>query len=243
MTNKKSLAVTGEGLSRECRDRLCELGFEVVVLPPYERLGRGVDSHADLMLFPVDDKIFIYRELSERLPELMGKLRCRGYKIVELDAVPSEKYPQDIATNCLKVGKYLFCKKKYTADRILDCANETGYTVVNTNQGYARCCACPVGDGGMLTADPSILKSARSVSLKTLPITEGYVRLEGFSHGFIGGACGILDGTLYLAGDLNTHPDGERIESFCRDMGVSVLSLSQEPLTDVGSIFFFKDLQ
>ena len=56
MTNKKSLAVTGEGLSRECRDRLCELGFEVT------------DSKANF-IFAKSDKIGgkeLYLKLKER---------------------------------------------------------------------------------------------------------------------------------------------------------------------------------
>ena len=59
-------------------------------------------------------------------------------------------------------------------------------------------------------------------------------------YGFIGGACGYCDGSLYFSGDLRHHPDGDRIESFCKGLGVDAVSLSDEPLKDVGSIFFFK---
>lgn len=239
MNSDKILAVAGEGLSQKCRERLSELGFEVVILPPYGRLGRGVREHADLMLFPIDRNIFIYRELTETLPLLVSKLRQRGYEITEVDMIPEEKYPRDIALNCLKVGKYIFCKQKNASAEILRYAEAGGYEVVNVNQGYARCTACPVGEGGIISADPSILTAAKCVGLKTLPITVGGVELEGFDHGFIGGACGLFDNTLYFAGELSAHPDGELIKSFCAELGVDTVFLSQESLTDVGSIFFF----
>ena len=231
----KILAVAGESLSQKCRERLAQLGFEVVILPSYERLGRGVDTHADMMLFALDNRIFTYKGLGERLREL-----GREYEIAEIAYEPSEKYPDDIALNCLKVGKYIFCKRKHTAKEVLEYAEKGGYTVVNINQGYARCSACPVGDMGLISADPSMLAGASVVGIDRLPINAGSVSLDGFDYGFIGGACGYCDGSLYFSGDLRAHPDGDRIESFCKGLGVDAVSLSDEPLKDVGSIFFFK---
>ena len=237
--NYKNLAVAGEGLSQKCREGLARLGFEVIILPSYGRLGRGIAAHADLMLLPLDDKIFIYRELSESLPSFTGMLRRRGYGIIEVDTLPSEKYPQDIALNCLRVGEYIFCKQKHTAKEVLEYVRESGYTLLNVNQGYTRCCACPVGDRGLVSADPSILAAAIGAGVETLAVDAGHVVLDGYDYGFIGGACGAFNGSLYFAGDLSSHPDCERIESFCAALGIEAVSLSDEPLKDVGSIFFF----
>ena len=217
------------------------MGFEVAILHRYVRLGAGVDTHADLMFFPIDRKIFIYSEVAKAEPSLVADLCQRGYDIVEVDIPPSKSYPYDIPLNCLQVGQYIFCKKKHTSRSVIKYAEKNGYTVVNTNQGYARCAACPVGDSGIISADPSMLKATCSAHLDTLSISEGYVRLEGFDHGFIGGACGVYENTLYFAGDIGTHPDCESIKAFCRERGLELVSLSDEPLCDVGSIFFFDD--
>ena len=242
MRVEKILAVAGENLSQKCRNRLEELGFEVELLPAYKRLGKGVDTHADLMVFPLEDRIFTYRELSESLCDLTDKLRGRGYTVEMTDKIPSEKYPRDIALNFLQIGKYIFCNRKYASQEVLSYAESRGYTVVNVNQGYARCTACPVSDSGVISADPSMLSAADNKGIKNLSISVGSVVLEGFDYGFIGGSCGAFGNSLYFAGDLCAHPDGERIESFCGSVGVKAVSLSDEPLTDVGSIFFFRTL-
>ena len=236
---KRPLSVVGQGISEKCRESLCRMGFDVVILPPYDRLGAGVDTHADLMIFPIDGKAFIYSEVAKNLPELANDLHLRGYETVEVDRPPANCYPYDIPLNCLQVGRYIFCKKKYTSPSVIEYAEENGYAVVNTNQGYARCTACPIGNMGIISADPSMLKAADSARLDILSICEGYVRLEGYDHGFIGGACGVYENTLYFAGDISRHPDYESIADFCRERGVEVVSLSDEPLCDVGSIFFF----
>ena len=239
MSRENPLIIAGESLSPKCREGLRALGFDIEILPPYKRLGRGVDTHADLMIFPLEDRIFTYRELLEDMSALMDKLRHRGYTVVGIDKPPSERYPGDIALNLLTVGRYVFCNRKYASAEVLSYAESRGYTVVNVNQGYARCTACPVGDSGLISADPSMLSAAYNNGIKTLSVSVGSVKLEGYDYGFIGGACGAFGDSLYFAGDLYAHPNCEEIESFCTSLGVKAVSLSDEPLTDVGSIFFF----
>ena len=242
MANKKILAVAGQGLSEKCRTRLTDLGFEVVILPPYSRLGEGVNTHADLMLFPLDGKIFIYRELIDRLGALDSALSQRGYEIMAVDTPPSEKYPSDIGLNCLKIGKNIFCRKKSVAREVLEYAESNGYNVINTNQGYARCTAAPLSDKGIITADASMLKVASECGLEALAVSVGSVALKGFEYGFIGGACGAYGDSIYFSGDIYSHPNGKDIVDFCHRHGTSVVSLSEEPLSDVGSLFFFDSI-
>lgn len=242
MVNKRPLAVAGQGLSEKCRTRLTDLGFEVVILPPYSRLGRGVDTHADLMLFPLDGKIFIYRELIDLLPTLISELTQRGYEIMAVDTPPSEKYPSDIGLNCLKIGKNIFCRKKNVAREVLEYAESNGYNVKNTNQGYARCTAAPLSDKGIISADVSMLKVASECGLAALSVSVGTVALDGFEYGFIGGACGAYGDSLYFSGDIYSHPDGKDVVDFCHRHSTSVVSLSDEPLSDVGSLFFFDSI-
>ncbi len=239
MNLQKPLAVAGSDLPKECEDQLLALGYDVIVLPSYHRLGKGVDTHADLMLFPIDDRVFIYKELIEITPQLCGELKNRGYTVVPVENSPRPDYPKDIALNCLKVGKYIICKKKNIAPEIEEYANKRGYITVNTNQGYARCTACPIGDGAIITADPSIIKAASSCGLETLTISEGNVTLRCHNHGFIGGACGTDRNKIFFTGSLSAHPDGEKIETFCLSHALRPISLSTHPLTDIGSIFFF----
>ena len=239
MSVNKKLAVVGCDISEKCARRLSELGFELFVLPPCKSLGKGVDTHADLMLFPIGNSVFIYEDIINTSEGLYECLTSRGYDIKTMSGAPSAEYPFDIGANCLCIGRYIFSKTKYTAREIREYAEKTGYSLVNVNQGYARCTACPVGESAVITADPSIAKSALSQGIELLRISEGGVSLRGFDHGFIGGACGAFEDKLFFAGDILKHPNGDEIVAFCKAHGIEPHSLSDEPLRDIGSIFFF----
>ena len=93
----------------------------------------------------------------------------------------------------------------------------------------------------MITADPSIYSAALNAGLDALFINnpDGAIRLDGYSCGFIGGASGVCKNTVYFSGDISLHPNGKAIRDFCQKHKKAVLSLSKEPLCDIGSILFF----
>lgn len=63
------------------------------------------------------------------------------------------------------------------------------------------------------------------------------ISLRGVSHGFIGGATGLLSPQiLAVNGDIRCHRNSEEIECFCEKYGVRVLSLKPGIIEDVGSI-------
>ena len=240
MKKRNILAVFGGILSQKCRDKLTELGFELLPLQPLSTLSPPMNAHADLSLFILDKKVFGVKELFESDPILTDKLLERGYEICVTDESVLSPYPKDIPLNCLNVGKLLFSKKAYTAKKLTDEAKKQGYELINVNQGYARCTACPVSDKGIITADCSIAKAAAAAGIDVLRISPAHVRLEGYEYGFIGGASGVFENTVFFAGDILSHPDGLQIVDFCKKHQKNVISLSDEPLTDVGSIFFLK---
>ncbi len=71
-----------------------------------------------------------------------------------------------------------------------------------------------------------------------LLVRKGYVALDGFEYGFLGGASGCIDDTVYFNGDLSAHPDYEKIRRFIEAHGLRVKFFADEPLTDIGSIIF-----
>lgn len=59
--------------------------------------------------------------------------------------------------------------------------------------------------------------------LKTRP---GYITLEGYQYGFIGGASVNLDeNTLGFFVDISFHPDNLSIIDFCKSHNVNAVSL------------------
>ena len=230
----EKIAIVGELLNGSCVSSLTALGYRVIVLPKDSRLSESVAAHTDLLVFPLGDLLFCYGGEVGRL------LSLQGLHIISVDEVPNREYPRDIYLNALVVGKYIFANEKYLSAAIRAESERRGYSVINVRQGYARCTACPIGENAIITADVSIARAAASVGIEVLPISSGGVELTGYSYGFIGGACGVDTDRVFFAGDIYTHPDGERIVEFCEKRGKEVISLCGGSLCDVGSIFFIK---
>ena len=74
------------------------------------------------------------------------------------------------------------------------------------------------------------------ISLRML--RKGAIKLDGYGYGFIGGACALFDNTLYFCGNIELHPNYEAIKAFCYAHGVSLCSLTDGKLYDVGGIVF-----
>ena len=237
----KKYAITSAALPQKCRDFLEGLGFSVIALPSFEKLARPVASHPDMLLF-FGDKIFCHSEYyAKNAPtlELISRLSCLG--IVTTDEKISDKYPCDILFNALPLGKYVFCKAESVSRLIKDYAERNALELVNTRQGYARCSVCKVSENAIITADTGIYESARARGIDSLLISEGNIDIDGYSYGFIGGTSGVFGDTVYFCGDLSSHPDGEKIKSFCKSHEKNAVSLSDGKLYDVGTLFFFED--
>ncbi len=236
--DKKQIAISGAGLSEKCKARLASYGFHLISLPPYDRLGQAVSSHADLLIFIMDGKIFTYGEYMDKNTSVEKELSDTGCEIIRISQLPDAKYPHDVYLNALRMGSRIFARLDCFSDTVREYAGSMGYETVNIRQGYARCTAVPLSDSAIITADPSIARKARELGIDLLTISEGSVLLRGYDHGFIGGACGVFGDRVFFAGDLYSHPDGERIAKFCKMHSKTALSLSDEPLCDVGSILF-----
>lgn len=236
--NASTYVLVGDTLSDVCAETLRKLGFRPIFLPPYERLGRQVASHADMLLFPIGNEIFTFGEYADALPCLYRIAEEKGRRLVTVEKLPKESYPNDVLLNCLYVGRRIFAKESAIADEVVAYAKKNGIGIINIKQGYARCTACPLSESAIITADKNISRAARAEGMDVLEISEGGVLLDGYPYGFIGGACGVFKDKIYFAGDLLSHPDGQAISEFCVKHGMTPVSLSHEPLKDVGSMFF-----
>jgi hypothetical protein len=234
-----TIAVVGETISEKCKSALSQMGFSVRTLPPYSRLSAPVSTHADMLMLPVGKMVFTFSEYAEENRGLFDEIRKKGFEIVYVSALPEKEYPRDVLLNCLVLGNTLLSNTRYTAAEVLDHVRKSEFNCVNVKQGYARCTACPISEKAIITADPSISRAARLHGISVLIVEKGGVILKGYDYGFIGGSCGIYKDMIFFAGDITSHPNGEEIISFCKSNEKNPFSLSDEPLYDVGSIFFF----
>ena len=112
--------------------------------------------------------------------------------------------------------------------------------MLSTRQGYAKCSAVPVGSNALITADPSIYRTAIQSDIDVLRLGRQETHLTGYDTGFIGGATGFAPygsvNKIYFCGDLCHHPQHKEIEHFCQLHGYTCVSLAPIPLTDVGTM-------
>ena len=161
-----------------------------------------------------------------------------GYSVKTIGEYAVEKYPFDILLNAARVGDKLFCKAPYTSKSLLCAMKEIDVFPIDVKQGYAKCSTLIISENAIVTADASIARTAEKNGIKVLLISEKGVVLNGYEYGFIGGASGNDGEHIFFCGDLMSHPCGKEIESFCRENGKEPISLSNDPLYDVGTIFF-----
>ncbi len=232
--------ILDERIPKKALAALKDRGFLPFLLPASDQLAAPVASHPDMLMF-FGDRIFCNREYFEAATGVLSAIsEVLGLPLELGNEKISEKYPSDIAYNALAVGSFVFGKLEYLAPSVLKYAEQTALTTVDVKQGYAKCSVCKVSENAIITADPSIEKAALAHGLDVLLIRSGHIALNGYDCGFIGGASGEDRENVYFCGDLELHPDAEVIKSFCKKHSKTAVSLSDEPLYDVGTMFFFQ---
>ena len=151
-----------------------------------------------------------------------------------------ESYPENIIYNAVCTSGFFIHNLRYTDPALLSQAMKTAAQKVHVTQGYSRCCCLPVDDNSFITSDAGIAKALSVRDAHVLFIQKGHILLPGFDYGFIGGCAGHLtiDGkrTIIFNGNLNSHPDADKIAAFIRDRGIEIVYFDSFPLEDIGSI-------
>lgn len=225
---------------QECHMALLEQGFNVVLLPPFSALDVRVASHPDMLIFSYENKIFTSRAYYNEARVELDRLSLLSEKDLVLTGdILTSQYPFDIAFNFFICNSRLFGNVKNISEEIHKTTVSDGIGSVNVRQGYAKCSTVVLNDA-IITADIGIHKAAIEHNIDSLAVSGDGVLLDGYNCGFIGGASGFCqkESTVYFCGNIDLHPDGEKIKLFCNKHGVSVCSLSNQRLYDVGTMIF-----
>lgn len=236
----KALVLSSTALPQKCVTSLRSLDFEIILMPPYKRLQAPVSSHPDMLTFVLRDKYLCTKEYYNLAKDAFEKINSLGYSPILTDEVPSEKYPSDILFNALTLGDKLLCFESKVSKELIRFAKDNGLQIINTKQGYTKCSVCKISENAIITADKGISEIARANGIDVLLINEGNVKLDGYEYGFIGGASGLFDNTVYFCGDIMKHPNGKEIADFCKKHKKEYICLSNEELFDVGTLFFMQ---
>ena len=202
------------------------------LLPDLKDISDATKRHIDLGCVKVGEKLVCCPEFYERLKDIPNAVKG------EKD--PKDGYPADVLYNAVQIGDRFICLKNALDKKVAEEAKEL--KIVETKQGYAKCNIVQVSENAIITEDENIAAVAEKNGISVLKIKKGYVFLDGYSHGFIGGATVRTDKELIFIGDISAHPDFFKIVSFCERFGVKADFIKDFPLTDVGSPIFIQNI-
>ncbi len=198
-------------------------GYEVSPIGDIRGVYGAIDSHPDICMCKMGTE--------PSSPVLFAKEGSLG-----------ASYPGNIAYNAVWLDRHFIHNVKYTAPELLALAINSGLKLVSVRQGYTKCSVVVVDGRSLITSDEGICKTLlRYPELDVLKIRPCYVNLEGFDHGFIGGASGRVGDEIVFNGDISLHPDFGAVKDFINGRGIGIKYFEGLPLADVGSIIECED--
>ncbi len=144
-----------------------------------------------------------------------------------------KKYPNNIIYNAACTGKFFIHNTRHTDPLLLQ--HVESLEIINVSQGYTKCNTLIVDENSIITSDVGIYNSCYG-QLDVLLISQGHIKLQGFNHGFIGGASGRIGDSIIFNGDITQHPDYKKIAAFIENRDLKIKYFTEYPLEDIGSI-------
>lgn len=196
----------------------------------------AISGHPDIFITQQDDILIIAPNLPAHYKNKLSALKIN---FVEGSMPIGYSYPLTSHYNAVITSEYLIHKLNIT-DPVVRKHNASK-TKINVNQGYTRCNLIFITPQHAITSDTGIKNSLTKAGIKVFYFNPDKIVLPGFKHGFIGGACGIAEKSLFLAGSLSYHSDRDKIKEFIKMADVEIVELYDGPLFDGGSIIFYNN--
>jgi hypothetical protein len=218
----------------EAKERLSSIGT-VLELETEGIVYPGVSGHPDIFLCQTPRTLVI----SPSLP-------LKYVQILEENHVPfitgndkiGPNHPSSIHYNAAVSDHYFVHRLEYTDPVLLQQCH--ALKKIPVKQGYTRCNLLLLRDNHYVTSDEGIFENLQRSGLTGIFVSPEGVLLPGFSNGFIGGAMGTLNNTVYIVGNLSHFPEGETVRKFLTDLAYEITELYEGPLFDGGGILFIQ---
>ncbi len=226
-------------LDTDCRDSLVTFGYELIYLPPFSKLAAPVSSHPDMLLNFFGGKLFVHKDYYTENTDIIDKISAASHsETVTCEDVIGPSYPFDVIFNSFVFKDHFIGNLKVASVKLKNAVQSVNMKSINVKQGYSKCAVCST-DSFIITSDKGIAKAVSAIG-DVLTVADGSIELCGYDHGFIGGASGFdpQASVLYFCGDISLHPCGDMIRAYAKARGISVVSLSERPLYDYGTLFF-----
>ena len=220
--------IIGEKYRKLLEKALSEYNIEAFWLKSNPYVDSRLSGHADLSAAHVGDTVLLAEYLTDS--ENVNKLIDIGYSCRFVRNCES-KYPGDAGLNFCLIGNRLIADPRISLFEAAD-----GVKLISVRQGYTKCSVCVVDENSIITSDKRIGELCLKDGMNVLIIDKPFVELEGFGHGFIGGASFKLSKSkLAFTGVIRNNDIRNRIEGFLSQQGIEAVYLTEKAIFDIGS--------
>ena len=221
--------------SEEILNYLKKLNIEPIKSIKCNELHEPVAGHPDMVIFPIDFKTFVAApNVYDYYRNVLGSL---GIKVIKGGKTLSRNYPEDIAYNVARIGRYALHNTKYTDQVLKYYLEEAGIQFIHVNQGYTKCSIAPVSDNKALTSDFLIHEKLISYNIDCMYIDPKVVYLKGYNNGFIGGCTGLINEKIFLStGKIFDENISVSLREFIQSSGYIYDEASKQQITDLGTL-------
>lgn len=215
--------------------KFSSMNVKVIPTIPCKEVQKPISYHPDIVLHPIDLKtIVVAPNVFDYYYDNLTKF---GINVIKGEKPLKKDYPEDIAYNVCRIGNFAIHNFKYTDEKLKYYLKKKNLKFIDVKQGYTKCSVAVVEDNAVITSDYPIYKKLSSLDVDVLLIRPGYIRLDGYDYGFIGGTCGNLSkDKIVFSGKFIDHPDKENILKFLKKYNKKVIWLHNEKIIDVGTI-------
>lgn len=218
----------GEKYRKVLENALLTHDLQPLWLKCNENVDERLSGHCDLMAAHLGGRHLAVLEDKAAQCEQINNV-----ELLKIKAPEKPDYPYDAKLNFCIVGDKLIYNPKTADEAAVACLNKVPAAC---KQGYTKCSVCVVDESSIITADAGIAQIAEGVGIDVLLVDEKITALDGFEHGFIGGASfKISRNEMAFTGVINDAAQKLLIESFLNERGISAVYLTEHTLFDIGS--------
>jgi len=232
---KVETVIVDKRIPKCIQNKIRAKGINIIETPYCRDLYKAVSAHPDMLLYHIGGNEIIvapnvYLQIKKNLENL-------NLKVIEGNTVLKSTYPDNIAYNVARIGKFAIHNFKYTDKKIMEILEKKEIELINVKQGYSKCSICIINEKAIITSDKGIAKKLQRYDIDVLLIRSGYIDLPGLNYGFIGGVSGLIERNKVLfCGDIKKHPDFEAIKEFMEKYSMDFVDIEGKKLVDIGSI-------
>jgi len=234
-TKKPRYVIIDYRASDEIINYLKKINIEPIKTIKCEDLQEPVNGHPDMVIHPIDFENFV---VAPNVFDYYSKvLTDKGIKVIKGGKTLCRNYPEDIAYNVARIGRYAVHNMQHTDQVLKYYLEEAGVEFIHVNQGYTKCSTASISENKALTSDFLIHEKLKSYNIDCMYINPEVVCLKGYNHGFIGGCAGLINENIFLStGKIFDENILNTLRKFIQSAGYVYEEASSQQIIDLGSL-------